>query len=292
MMMLKIPIKTLVLWLFPAILTFEAAALENRTESKQPKAEIKQSIIPDFNSLPSGFEQYSTTEVLKTIFSDYDADTGKTTQAEDAAHKPLNIMLIETIEWHILNQQVLWVLVGIESEQTRVESSEPEVIMCNACFSQAGLALLENTGKHLKLRAYTKLKFGRNNTNLGFFHFDHSQYLLSESEPLLAIRRFSPGPGYGSDELMLLRITGSAIHQVFEHEMTEIYQTDDGLFAGKLICLSVANQHDWNDLLIKSKSGAVDLPVEDEEIPETKSVTTEPVKEFWRFNGEEFQRLK
>lgn len=258
-----------------------ASEKNNSTDEDLPPESVK---------MPNGFEQFSSTDILRRIFVDYDVVTGKKNKT---SKNNLRVMLVDAKNWKTQNEQTLLVLIGLEHEPGYFDRMEPGVFFCGSCEYGLGIAVLQKTAGTINLIAYSEMDGLQSMSYHGYSYFDLAPYKLNNQEGLIGLRQTASGSEYTNDSLILFRIENKILKKVFERSMSQIYAAADGYHGSKLILLLSPNAQGTNDFIIKGKMIVSDFPIDTPDyIEEEHIISEETIREVWRFDGIEYKKIK
>ena len=246
-----------------------------------PLAPAQPDQAPASAELPPAFAKFSAAQVLKLIFSDYNAATGRTAKILNEEQKPTKVRLDEAKLWKAQNLERLVILVGIERAEGTFQEEIDNGSLCGACGYDLGLALLQKSGETLNLVAFEKLDDAATSGH-GETRLDLAPYKLMANETLIGVRSNYMHMGAQSDMLRLFRVENNSLRQIFARDLGEGLDSEGFTAVNKLVLAVLPNVGGFNDFQVKGKIAITD--------DENDSLLSElPVKELWKFDGTVFK---
>jgi hypothetical protein len=281
------------------------------SHSSSAQTDDKPIALPKSASLPRRFAQFSTSDVLKQIFTGYEPSTGRVSGILNEKRKPALVQIEDARLWTVRGQDHLVVLINIISDD------DASIGLCGNCLTNNFLAVLKKNGDDLSLvaRQLTLPSSGApveyealdQNEVIGISGHDNvsldlAPYKLNNRETLIGFRRehiWLPTSDW-STSLSLYRIEGGRLREVFNAPVVErMYPAasdhgrrivDKTISTISLAPSSRPTNERFNDLVINKitvecfdENNDDDCNSKHEEVRQVKTQT-----ELWRFDGQRY----
>lgn len=278
-----------------------------------PFAQGEEDVVakPKSAKLPRSFAAFSNDDVLKKIFADYDAKTGRVASILNEENKPSLVRIHQAREWLVGGQERLVVFVDIAGHDSLFTDD-----LCGNCPMYAFLAVLKKESNQLSLVAKqqppkhsmpseTQDDKDKGDAILYTGHtlsvsLDLAPYKINRKEILIGFRvehMWLPAKTWAT-YLSLYRIEGEALREVFSEAVIDREfpgESPNGEIIKLVSTLSpIKTKANFYDYEIRTTTTHC-LDNNDDSDCGSKRDKIKWVKtqtELWQFNGTRFEKVK